>query len=530
MKKKHKRILQLIFLLGILFLLVNWKSIILRLFDRCLTVTILSEAEIGQRTAQKERVDDWMQRPELLLNGQEVAYYAADECYYIPQNLTEGIWDGVLTSSKGKPYWQEDDAFYSFREAVAGGHIFTLACIDEAENKWYHCQVVFTGMSQMVIETEGNEPIDREGAVSTGTMHLRDVQFAGKSYQSAGCRVNVRGDGSRGWPKQGYKLVLDRKLSLLGMRTDEDWILVAMCDDDGLIHNKFSYDVWRDMAADNNVPKDMGTTMEYVELFCNYEYLGVYGLVERMDGKELALEEGDILYKCSRFDPPDETVWPDFGLGIAYDIKYPKEYGREAWVLLKDYLDLFGANEIEDYDSAAALLNMENNIDYNIFTLVASASDNSVRKNICFVADYDERTGGYQFVKVPWDCNATWGLGLYKGNFDRKLYTPEKITRTGPWNWDAKILFRNYPDEIRRLTKERWEELREDILSEERLLGRLDEDFAYLHDSGAYDRNYVRWFEHGREHWKDEYMYEYVTGRLAFLDEYFADPAFVPEE
>ena len=51
----------------------------------------------------------------------------------------------------------------------------------------------------------------------------------------------------------------------------------------------------------------------------------------------------------------------------------------------------------------------------------------------------------------------------------------------------------------------------------------LDQEFDYLHGSGAYDRNYVRWEEHGREKWKDEYIYEYVEGRLAFLDSFYQD-------
>lgn len=48
----------------------------------------------------------------------------------------------------------------------------------------------------------------------------------------------------------------------------------------------------------------------------------------------------------------------------------------------------------------------------------------------------------------------------------------------------------------------------------------------YSDSSGAYDRNYVRWNEHGREHWEDEYIYEYVRGRLEFADTYFENSYF----
>lgn len=84
-------------------------------------------------------------------------------------------------------------------------------------------------------------------------------------------------------------------------------------------------------------------------------------------------------------------------------------------------------------------------------------------------------------------------------------------------------MFRCYPDEIASLTQKRWEYLREDILDKERLLRMLDEEFAYLHGSGAYDRNYRLW-PNGTEYWDDSYIYEYVEGRLEYLDVYFQDP------
>ena len=48
----------------------------------------------------------------------------------------------------------------------------------------------------------------------------------------------------------------------------------------------------------------------------------------------------------------------------------------------------------------------------------------------------------------------------------------------------------------------------------------FDEQFAYLYSSGAYKRNYERW-PNGTEYWSDEYAYEFVDKRVAFLDQYF---------
>lgn len=509
-------------MIGLLFLLVNWRQIVFRLRSQCLAVDILSQEEMTAKLAESK---DAGHRPALSYNDHEVAWDGITGKYYLPQNISEGrgnIWDGILSSRDGTLYWLEDAYFEKYEEAIAQGHAFTLYCVDGAS--WYSCEVVFTGMPVMVIETEDGMEIDREGAVSQARMWIRDVKTQGKQYQSVDCQVSARGDSSKGFPKQGYKLVLDKKLSLLGLRTDEDWVMVALWDDDGLIHNKFSYDVWQDMAASNSVRKDEGTRMEYVELFCNDIYMGVYGLVERMDAKQLGLDKNDILYKCHGFEVADETIEEDFGLSVAYDIKYPREYDRDTWIPLKEYLDVCAVDTVTDYDKAVSLLNMENAIDYNIFIMLTWAGDNNLRKNICFVAEYmRDGTEQYQMIKVPWDLNFSWGQSTYEGDFDRKLYQPQWIEDPTLWSFDIQAMYQCYPDEIQSLTQERWRELRKHVLSEERLFAMLDEEFAYLHGSGAYDRNYVRWNEHGREKWKDEYIYEFVEGRLAYLDGYYQD-------
>lgn len=481
-------------------------------------------ADPGNLEKMLQGMEEVQDMPAPLFNGHPLAYDVSCETYYTTQDMENDIWDGIFSSDSGELWWQEDSYFDSQEQAIAEGHRFTMYCIDKPSGCYRVCQIVFTGMPIMVIGTETGAPIGDE--LQTANVQVSDMKFGGKEYQSTACEVSVRGQSSRIFAKQGYKLVLDRKMSLLGMRRDEDWILAALWDDDGLIHNKFSYDVWRNIASDNSVAKDDGTTMEYVELFSNDIYMGVYGLVERIDAKELSLDKNDILYKCSGFAAPDEQIAGDFGLGTSYEIKYPKEYDSDVWMPLKEYLDIFASGQIQDYSSAAASLNMENAIDYNIFIILARACDNYAAKNTFYLAEYDRPAGAYKMTKVPWDCNATWGNGLYKGNFDRKLYNASWAHCAYVWSSDVKSLYQCRADEIRDMTEARWKELRQDILSNERLFRMLDEDFAYLHGSGAYDRNYVRWEEHGREHWKDEYIYEYLETRLAFLDAYFEEPYF----
>lgn len=462
----------------------------------------------------------------LYFNGHEIAYDCVDDIYYNTQNMGNHFWSGQIGSDVGRLYWQGDDFFALFDEALEQGHVFSLYCVDEDNETWCDYRVVFTGMPTMMIDTVNGADIGDE--ILAAQMQLCDLKFPGKEYLHSACQVAIRGDSSRRFDKQGYKLVLNEKLSLLGMRTDEDWILAALYDDDGLIHTKFSYDIWRDIAKDNSVKKDDGTTMEFVELFCNDTYLGVYGLIERIDAKELSLKgsENDILYKCSGYELPDESLGWAYGLENAYGIKYPKEYDSGEWLPLKEYLEVFASEEgITDYEKARSMLNMENAIDHNIFTILSYGHDNYLRKNTFYLAEWGgKKNPGYTMIKIPWDCNVTWGIVWRYGlEFNNTIYEPERITDPNLWSSDMKALFRCYPDEIASLTQKRWEYLREDILDKERLLRMLDEEFAYLHGSGAYDRNYRLW-PNGTEYWDDSYIYEYVEGRLEYLDVYFQDP------
>lgn len=504
--------------------LIRWDDMSEKYGGGYLTVGV---CDSGRLRTLLSGLEETSERPALSFNGHGTAYDAVSDRYFVTQNMENGVWDGVLTASAGELYWQEDACFGDCAGAIAEGRSFRLYGIDRKKGTWCTYDVVFTGMPVMTIETASGAGIGDEA--QDAKVQVSDMKFTGKEYQSADCQAAVRGNSSRRFPKQSYKLELDRKMSLLGMRRDDDWILTALYDDDGLIHNKFSYDVWRAIASDNADPKDGGTTMEYVELFADNVYMGVYGLTERIDAKELSLEKNDVLYKCRGFALPDESIPEDFGLSIDYDIKYPKTGNRDTWLPMKEYLDIFAADEIEDYDAARTLLNMENAIDYNIFVILTRACDNYTRKNTFFVAAYDRQTGRHVISKVPWDCNATWGDGLYKGNLDRKLYNAGWAYCAYVWSEDVKQMYRCRPDEIQELTFARWRQLREDILSKDRLYGMLDEDFAYLHASGAYDRNYVRWEEHGREHWQDAYIYEYVENRLDFLDAYFEAPYFDEE-
>lgn len=306
------------------------------------------------------------------------------------------------------------------------------------------------------------------------------------------------------------------------MREDDDWILHALYDDDGLIHNILSYEVWQEIAADNGVSSDEGISMEYVELFMDNEYLGIYGLSERIDKKALNLNDKDILYKCQDSRAPGAD---DFysqlteEMSPVFVLKYPADFVTEDWEPLRQWTDRYCFEKTYDYEDGKAILNIENAIDYNLFNLLISGMDNTM-KNVYFWADY-QNDGTYKMIKIPWDLNMTWGnswIDDYNCNFTR--YQEKNLNGQGGWTADIYDLYERNPKEIGGLLYERWKELRENILTKEALYEKADALLMYRDSSGAYIRNQQKWPPKG-EYWRDSYIYEYIDKKIDFLDDYF---------
>lgn len=493
---------------------------------KVLHVGVKNEKTINKLIAGMNETDA---TPEsIFFNGHPVIYDTDSNTIYLSQNVDDTSFSGELVSKGRDLLWQEDPLLRKKTEAISDGSSFSLYQINKKKAEYHRYNLVFTGMPIMELTVEDTYEdvinyLDKE--VSVAKIRVEDPYHQELDYQTAEGKFYIRGDGSYfdQYEKRSFKLRLtDKKKSFLGLREDDDWILNGLYDDAGMIHNKLSYELWNEMAVNNNISKDYSTNMEYMELFIDGKYEGVYGLTERIDKKELSLDKNDVLYKCRSYRVADDHNFTNDmtdDLRPVFILKYPKDYEEADWEPIKLWSDMFCKERFDTYEEGAATLNMENAIDYNLYCLLISGSDN-MRKNLFFIADR-EKDGTYKMIKVPWDMNATWGnpwITMPEANYT--LYDPGTITGTDTWCTDIGTL--QYYDEkqIAMLQLERWKELRSSFFTKEHIYSILDEQFGYLYDTGAYRRNYQR-FPNGVEYWDDYYIYEYAEKRLEFLDGYF---------
>jgi len=482
-------------------------------FDRSImNVKIFSMEEIETLCKGKEEV---FIEPGVTLSDAGIAYDIEQNMLLIPQSLLEENFQGRLKVPDGKLCFLEDEAFENKADAIRENKVFRLYWI--RENQYWMYNVYFTGMPVLHLKE-----LSQNGEESRGVVWVYDPYRSLGSFSDMNCIWHVRGASTRDYVKSSYRLTLtDRKVSFLGMREDDDWILSALYDDDGLIHNKLSYEVWRRIADSNHVSNDEGISMEYVEVFIDEQYMGVYGLLERIDKKELSLSSRDILYKCRYNEKPGvddfyNTLTDE--MDPVFSLKYPLEHSAENWEPLKQWCSLFLTEKVEDYQLGREILNMENAVDYNLFNLLICGMDNTM-KNVYFWADYGQN-GGYQFIKLPWDLNMTWGNSWIDDpacKFNK--YQEKNLERAAGWTPDVYLLYQSAPEEIGYLLNSRWAELREGVITKEALADMAGMQYEYLYSSGAYHRNSLKWPSEG-DYWVDEYIYEYIDRRIDFLDSY----------
>ena len=87
---------------------------------------------------------------------------------------------------------------------------------------------------------------------------------------------------------------LDRRY--FGLRNDNNWILDAMAIDKSRMRNRVSTDIWNEFATKpywSVLEPNMrnGTRGQYVEVFINNSYNGLYCMTERIDRKQLNLKK-----------------------------------------------------------------------------------------------------------------------------------------------------------------------------------------------------------------------------------------------
>lgn len=502
---------------------------------RCDIGTPKSIAKIEENTSLT--TDDILQN--LYFNGEALPYDQESSTFYLPLSMKNETWEyGELTSNEAEVsiLFTTDFKEVSKLDAIANNESFSFLAFTKHVHRYY--RIVFTGLPIMNI-TINDGSLEENASID---MSLYSADTKSEWVQHSMANIRVRGNTSRIYPKKGYKLeltkynnsgkVVNNKQSLLKMRTDNDWILYAMYNDDTKIRDKLSIDIWNQFGArDNPYSSDFGTKLEYVELVVNGEYYGIYGLMEPVDAKKLDItksneaESQEYIYKRTypfvlSLDDfiEDSDILSRCGFELKGISKY-NDISLKAWKPLADFIHVQNLSD-EEY-----IKEIENVIDINsvsnawLFFQIVSGLDNRA-KNVYYVAKMTDM--GSRLFFVPWDLDLTWG-NVSKGEEFPPLFTayePETMTEIANWETGQRVIDLNAGNSIS-MVKEKWNLLRGSILTDDALTKHIESLEDTVIDSGAMARETKRWPE-GAHTTDYTDIKQYAVDKMEFLDSYFA--------
>lgn len=248
--------------------------------------------------------------------------------------------------------------------------------------------------------------------------------------------IEIRGSSSQALPKKPYGLttlkpdnISNNNVSLLGMPSENDWVLNSLAFDPSLIRDYLSYATSRQMG--NYAPRTV-----YCEVVINGEYIGLYLLQEKIKADSNRVN----VLKISTTD----TALPNVSGG--YITKADKTTGDDpiAWSM-QSYAGV--TDYIHDLPKPEDVTPQQNFYIYNQFSLLANTSSTgnlaitngypSVIDIPSFVDfmlanEFASNVDGYQYSTYfhkdrggklragpIWDFNLTYGNDLFLWGYDR---------------------------------------------------------------------------------------------------------------
>ena len=388
---------------------------------------------------------------------------------------------------------------------------------------YYNTKIKLTNVPIIKITT--NDEISREDTKSEFT-YINSNSKNNKVYSNA--MIHIRGASSASFDKKSYKLemydnkFMDEKATIISdFYYGSDFILDAVYRDPSKIRNLLSIQLWNDISSDFT---NVRVYSEFVELFINNEYRGLYILTEPINRKKLGLDKSkndntSVLIKSNDWKIVDnnknfENISDANYMGL--EIKYPNDskYFQVIWQKFIDKIyDYYSPDTEVTYSVINNAFNLNNYIDLIIFNAFINNSDgNMVKNNYFYMEDLDSN----EIFIQPWDMEYSFGLE-YLDDINKNL-----IKKVPSDSNEILTTFKHpHAENINELLIDRYWSLRKNIITEKYFDDILDN---YLHElnKGVAKRDSKIWYEYDIEKEIEEVRI-WIHKRIKYFDEYVSD-------
>ena len=350
--------------------------------------------------------------------------------------------------------------------------------------------------------------------------------------------IERRGNSSQWQGKTPYRFETvddegeNSNVELLGMPSENDWVLYAPWQDKTMIRNVLTYQLSNEMGR-------YASRSRHVELYLNDEYRGIYVLMEKIkrDGNRVDISKlnpdeitgddvtGGYILKFDWFYTGDniggfESEFDD----MIYNYHYPKpsDIVPEQEAYIQEYINGFetimmGTDYTNDSTGYPSMMNVESFVD---FILLQELAKNVDAYRLSTYIYKDKESVDNRLIAGPvWDINHGFGNCDYGETWevDNWLleYNPEGGDQMAFW-WE--LLWEDLAFQHKAAV--RYTELRQTIFSEEHIYSIIDSVADYL--GPAVDRNFARWPLLGNYIWPNYYVFDTYEEEIDYLKSWTA--------
>ena len=351
--------------------------------------------------------------------------------------------------------------------------------------------------------------------------------------------IEKRGNSSQWQEKAPYRFETvdndgeNNNVELLGMPTENDWVLYAPWQDKTMIRNALTYNL------SNQIGRYASRT-RHIELYINEEYRGVYVLMEKikrdndridiskLEPNEITGDEltGGYILKFDWYYTGDNIGgFESANDGMLYNYHYPKasDIVPEQENYIQTYINNFESimlnddytNELTGYPS---IMNVESFID---FILLQELSKNVDAYRLSTYICKDKNSVDERLTAGPvWDFNHGYGNCDYGQTWETENwlleYNPEGGDQMAFW-WE--LLWED--ENFKLKTAERYSALRSTIFSTNNINSIIDS--IVNHIGPAVDRNFNRWALLGNYVWPNYYVFDTYEEEINYLKSWTAE-------
>jgi spore coat protein CotH len=374
-------------------------------------------------------------------------------------------------------------------------------------------------VAQLTISTENAAAITSRETYVKCTVTVKSGKSDWNYTGSAGIRG--RGNSTLLWyPKKPYRIKLDDKAEILGLKAEKDWVLLANYRDPTQLMNTFVFTVGSGLGLPYT------NHARYVEVTVNGDNVGLYLLTEQVEqgSNRVAIDSNEgILLSLDADDGPElnpaggDSFWST-GYQMPVCVKSPNIISAAQLSAIKsDFAQLESAIKTANYDAVSKLLDIHSFIDYMIIQELVYNVEVDAPRSI-----YTHKNKAGLWVMGPlWDFDAGFDFDwstMYAGHNYFSSYK-ELVLGTDPVNhtkgYAVPSFFTDMFRSKRFVTeyKARW------LAIKDKIMNNYWKTTQYYVDgtASAMARNAVRWPIDKNYKTEIPRMQQWLTSRVTYL-------------